>query len=396
MHDAPGSWSERGQLFRKSKSKNSSTYARNTSHIETKWLVSRPCLRSFFTGKLSSLILIHSSAAKVEEDPVIAEYDVFLTPPIEEHVYLLQYPNRPRNRPYSSKLGASPEELRIKPKAGYLEMDIGLNTEHNFNKYMGLKWGDATRVSKEVQNSTGTYGPASGLISGKRRVDAKSMKEADRELGFDNDLRAFQEAAKDKKVHHKQTLGGQIIKHDGEAELGKPSYFVGAFKNDQLHLTKITGTAQMRPQFHHVDAEEQRARIAASRAQAEAGAGADPVARAIHQRNVDHEEKNSTESKLRILLSEASKEPWINMDYVDEEEDFAFAQFNKKLKIEDTSKLAHLKSEMNNEEYLDAISAPKHGSPTRRRKRAAKRKETVELEDDDADDADEADAEGGG
>ena len=87
-----------------------------------------------------------------DEDEVVAEYDVFLTPPIAEEVYLLQYPNRPRNRPYSSKYGASPHAMRIKHHAGFLEVDVQLNTEHNFNKYMGLKWGDASRVSKEVHD----------------------------------------------------------------------------------------------------------------------------------------------------------------------------------------------------------------------------------------------------
>lgn len=343
-------------------------------------------------------MLIPPTAAKVEDDPVLAEYDVFLTPPMHEQIYLLQYPNRPRNRPYAAKFGATPEEMRIKPKTGYLEVDINLNTEHNFNKYMGLKWGDAARMSKEVHNSTGTYGPAAGLAPGKVRSmnSARTVKDkADRELDFDNDLRAFKEAEQANKVHHKQTLGGQIVKHDAEAEMGKPSYFVGAFQGEQLHLTKISGTVQMRPQFHHVDAEEQRARLAVSRAQAEAGTGPDPIARAVHQRTVEHEEKNSTESRLRKLLSLAAQEPWINMEYVDEDEQLAFDEFNRKLKVENTGELPHLRSEMNNDEFLDAISAPKHGSPTRRRKRAARRREAVELQDNDADDAGDADVEAG-
>lgn len=327
-----------------------------------------------------------SSAAKAEDDPVTAEYDVFLTPAIEEQIYLLQFPNRSRTQPYNERARAMPTDMRIKPKAGFMEMDIDMNTKHNFNKYMSLKWGDARRISKEVHNNSGTYGPAAGLIGPKARSLGRSAvrDKGDRELELENDLRDFNEAEKDNKTLRKQTLGGQIIRHDAEAEAGKPYYFVGAFRGNQLHLSKVHGTVQMRPTFHHLDAEEERARLAVSRAQAEAdGPAPEPVARGIQRQVKEKEQKETTAVKLTNFLDQARQEPWLKMEYVDEDMQLSYDEFNTKLKVQDPDNLPHLKSQMDNDAFLDAISTPRHDSPTRRRKRAPRKKEMVEIGDED-------------
>ncbi|SMR61269.1 unnamed protein product [Zymoseptoria tritici ST99CH_3D1] len=342
------------------------------------------------------------SPVKAEDDPVTAEYDVYLTPELQEHIYLLQYPNRPRNRPYSKAFGATPQEMRIKPTAGYMEVDVKLNTEQNFNKYMGLKWGDANRASRDLHNISGTYGPAAGLQPAKARTMANNRAalkdKSDRELDFENDLANFHQAEAERKIHASQTLGGQIIRHDGDAEVGKPYYFVGAFQGEQLHLSKLTGTVQMRPHFHHLDAEEQRGRIAASRAQADAaGPVPEPVAHTLRQRQMDKEDQSTIEYRMKKMLYEAQHEPWIKMDYVDEEDEEAYDAFEDKLKVRDVAGAPMLKSEMDNDAFLDAISTPRHDSPTRRRKRQPKKgnnKETINIEDEDEMEADAA-TEGG-
>ncbi|CAK4031447.1 DNA-directed RNA polymerase III subunit rpc5 [Lecanosticta acicola] len=326
------------------------------------------------------------TAVRAEDDPVTAEYDVFLTPPIEEQVYILQYPNRSRSIPYNRSGGAMPQDMRIKPQAGFMEMDVDMNSKHNFNKYMALKWADAKQSSKELHNPSVTYGPASGLVGARPGARSRSALkgQGDRELELENDLMNFEDAEKNERVFNKQTLGGQIIRHNSEAELGKPYYFVGAFQGNQLHLTKVHGTVQMRPHFHHLDAEEERARVTASRAQAEAaGPGPDPVAKTVSKTVKDKEDKDSTEAKLKKFLENAKLEPWLKMEYMDEDLDIAYHEFQSKLKVMDPSNLPHLKSQMDNDAFLDAISAPRHDGLTRRKKRASRGKETVEIEDED-------------
>ena len=188
-----------------------------------------------------------------------------------------QYPNRVRGRPYNLRNGAKPDDVRIKPSTGFIEVDVGLNTTFNFNKFKGLQWGDALSTSRDVHNSTGTYGPAAGFSNAKPRAAGgrgNTLKDAvARESQISNDLLAFYEAETENKVLRTQTLGGQVLRHDSAEEAGKPIYFVGAFRKDELHLTQLSGAAQMRPQFHHLDAEEQRSRLAAARETQQASGG---------------------------------------------------------------------------------------------------------------------------
>lgn len=331
------------------------------------------------------------SSTRVDaDDPVTAEYDVYLTPSQVEQIYLLQYHNRPREQPYNQRHGSRPVDLRMKPLSGHLELDVNLNTNLNFNKYQALKWGDALETAKVVQNPGATFGPAAGFAATRARGAAARglvLKDrADRELDIENEMA---DGSTDK-VMHVQTLGGQIVKHGDAEEAGKPLYFIGAFHENQLHLTSIDGTVQMRPQFHHIDAEEQRARLAASRVALETETQRPQDPRALLQRNKNETEaeKGRLEDRNKKFLQVAEGEDWTKMEYVDEDDAESFDTFHKRLFINDIKTAPKLQSSMSNDDYMDAISAPRRESSTRRRKRAPRRKsELVEVEsDDDAED----------
>ena len=263
-----------------------------------------------------------------------------------------------------------PHDMRIKPKSGFMEVDVKLNTNHNFNKYHGLKWGDATAASKQLHNASGTYGPAAGLAPPRQRTrgGAAAIKDpAQRDIDLETSLQSFKEAESDHKVHNSQTLGGQIIRHD-EEEL-KPHYFVGAFQGDQLHLTKIDGTVMMRPNFHHLDANDSLTRPPPPPPPTV------PKQMVQTAKNVSSETKSNDE-KLKDILREASEERWIRVNYIDDEDPVAYENFETKLKIaEDKIKdTPHLKTQMDNDAFLDAISLPREGSPQKRRKRTTRRK----------------------
>lgn len=212
----------------------------------------------------------------------------------------------------------------------------------------------------------------------------------EQELEIQNDLATFYDAEREGRALTTQTLGGQITHHDGSGEeAGKPLYFVGTFRGSELHLTKVDGTVQMRPQFHHLDAEDQRARIAAHPVAEIGRADQQQHARGILQRNVRDDERDRPEDRLRKSLLESEAEPWMELQYVDECEDEAYEAFREKLFVQDVEGAEKLKSKMGKEEYLDAISAPRHEGAGRRRKRPARRKEAVELEDDGDDDGEE-------
>ncbi|TKA76632.1 hypothetical protein B0A55_04926 [Friedmanniomyces simplex] len=341
-----------------------------------------------------------------DDDPVTATYDVYLTPAQSEQILLLQYPNRVRTRPYNKRHGGCPEDVRVKPSTGFIEVDVGLNTTFNFNKYKGLQWGDALQTSHDLHgNATGTYGPAAGFGGAKPRsggVGRQTLKDsAARDTQIANDLLAFYDAESDKRVLRTQTLGGQITRHDAPEEAGKPVYFVGAFRDDQLHLTKVDGTAHMRPQFHHLDAEEQRARISASRAAALENPDARPPgeARSILAREKKvgdgwaGDGRDRLEDRTRKQLQEAEAEEWVKLEYVDEDMQDAYDKFAERMFVRDVEGAARLKSGMGGWEYLDAVSAPRRDSPTRRRKRPPRRRAEVA---DEGDGGGEVDVTGGG
>lgn len=351
-----------------------------------------PILSHFFVAARTH------SGIEDDLDPVAAEYSIYLTPPAAptNQILLLQYPNRTRARPYNARFGACPSSVRIKPQTGHVELDVGLNTTYNFNKYRSLQWGDALKTSQEIHNKSGTYGAAAGFHGAKPRAGRGAgggiRDQADRENAIQNDLMDFNTAEEEGKVMKSQTLGGQISRDTDESSEGaqagiKPIYFVGAFRGQELHLTKVDGTAQMRPQFHHLDAEDQRARIAASRAQAlSEDARPPPEARALlaREKKAEQGEKEKSEDRMRRLLQEAEAEEWVELEYVDEDMEDAYAEFRRRMFVEDTRAAPELRSGMDGWEYLDRVSAPRRESPGRRRKRQARRKQDLEVEGEDA------------
>jgi len=163
---------------------------------------------------------------------VLAEYDVYITPGLAEQIYLLQYPIRNREQPYNERNGARPMEMRIKPEAGFVEMDIGMNTSANFNKYQGLVWGEAMRKAQAGGNST--FGAAAGFAPGTStkggRGNAQRGGDNLPEQSIDANLARFNDAVNKNYVFQKQTLGGQII----QDEAGNPNYMLGAFRGSEF------------------------------------------------------------------------------------------------------------------------------------------------------------------
>ena len=180
-----------------------------------------------------------------EEDTVVAEYDVFITPELSEQIYLLQYPNRVREKPYNERTNSKPMEMRIKPKSGFMELDLAIKTNATFDKIKGVTWGEALRTAKE--SGTNAFGLASGFGKGVRTNElvAQERVQIVARTGDDRIERLvsrFDESNAQGHVMNKQTLGGQII----QPEEGRPMYMLGAFRGGsnkipvlRRHLTDL-------------------------------------------------------------------------------------------------------------------------------------------------------------
>lgn len=183
-----------------------------------------------------------SAADTISEDPVIAEYDVYVTPDFREKPYVLQYPNRNREQPYSQAGHVQPQEMRIKPKAGLLELDIPMTVHHNFDKLKGLQWGSALKRAKD--NDSSTFGLASGFgNAGMRPVGSRVDRGGPNLHGQDDNeeeltnsgLNNYENLIGEGRVLHEQTLGGLIL----PSEAGKPLFMLGAFTGGKARLISI-------------------------------------------------------------------------------------------------------------------------------------------------------------
>ena len=158
-----------------------------------------------------------------------AEYDVFITPDLEEQLYLLQYPIRNRAQPYNESNGARPSEMRIKPNSGFMEIDVEMSTTHNFNKAQGLIWGKVMQKAQTV--GVASFGAASGFGQGALPSRAgRAPRGGDIMNQYaDGDIDRFNDALNNNQVFKKQTLGGQILKR----QEGNPNYMLGAFRGGE-------------------------------------------------------------------------------------------------------------------------------------------------------------------
>ena len=159
-----------------------------------------------------------------DEDPVVREYDIFMTEELADSLYLFQYPVRSKTKPYNKAQSSCPVDARWKPKAGLVEIDVPVNTALNFDQEKGRVWGDVLRKSQQAKES-GLPGKATGARGGKRR---KAKGEGDDEEEEDDIMFVdFQEAVKNGRVFSKQTLGSKI-------QTDEAKYMVGVFTDSML------------------------------------------------------------------------------------------------------------------------------------------------------------------
>jgi DNA-directed RNA polymerase-3 subunit RPC5 len=271
-----------------------------------------------------------------------------------------------------------------------VEIDIGVSTAANFDKLKGLQWGQSLKHAKDSKAKG--FGLSGGFGKGNEGGEMKVLVSGGRGREEDPErmLRAFEEKIERDAVLVKQTLGGMIRR----PEVDRPYHMVGTFRGseyfeichvllhvltlirpirhlkwetdedtDELHFTEITGTVQMRPQFHHLDAQSAITKTTLSRASGKPPSKpAQPITTAVTiagNRNKSDTDSgvSSTYEATNKFLEKAADENWKRLWYRDEEEPEAFRMFEETMvvKVEDGVEVKELRSEWGREQYLDAI-----------------------------------------
>jgi DNA-directed RNA polymerase-3 subunit RPC5 len=174
-----------------------------------------------------------------DDDPVVAEYDVYITGDMpEEQLYMLQYLNRAPDQPLTQSNHNRPSEVRIKQDAGFIEVDVPMDIHQNYNRPAGVRWGESLRKTKGFGQQA--YGIASGFERTMPRATNRSggpdgtpaaaaPTAIDDDDNLDEYVNNFEDANEKGHVLNTQTYGGQIIKDDGKG----PSYMVGTFRDSK-------------------------------------------------------------------------------------------------------------------------------------------------------------------
>jgi DNA-directed RNA polymerase III subunit RPC5 len=175
-------------------------------------------------------------------------------------LYLLQYPNRPHKFPYSEEHDCKPSELRIKPKSGFIEVDVPMNVNASFDKRKSVIWGQARRRIGDECNGQVDFGIASGFSSrvlmargprgagtgagarrdgsagagarsgrGQEQEDDDEDEEVEGDEKVDRMVHDFQNSNQKGYVMNTQTLGGQVQ----HADKGDCFYMMGAFRGGE-------------------------------------------------------------------------------------------------------------------------------------------------------------------
>jgi DNA-directed RNA polymerase-3 subunit RPC5 len=263
-------------------------------------------------------------------DPVVADYDVYITERSENELFVLQFIGRPAEQHFTG--ASAPTELRIKPKSGYIEADVPMNIHQNYDRQKGVKFGEALRKTREFGQTT--YGPAAGferaMPRSTKRPGATTADDGDAEdaapsNAIDNNddnveeyVKHFDDANEKGHVLNTVTWGGRIIPDED----WKPQYMVGAFRGKQLNLTPLDGVIQLRPELHHVDAISHLE--AASRRR-----------EATEAKSVLPTVKKAEDQSLAEILKGPASEPWVKLRWNDSESEAAYEGFNKRLFLDD-------------------------------------------------------------
>ncbi|KAI9723160.1 MAG: hypothetical protein M1828_004263 [Chrysothrix sp. TS-e1954] len=301
-----------------------------------------------------------------KDDPVTATYNVFINAPSNplQHIYLLQFPTRPRDRPYNISAGLPPSAFRLKPETGFAELDVPIPTEECYDRAKATKWGEALNKTDGGEG----LGLSGGFVGRRRRHDTSRERERD----------AMEVDPEDEAVK-KQTLGGMVVPAANEA----PAYMVGAFHDDELHLTPLTGHIQLRPQHPHIDAAALLARQAAHQASLLQTPSLHPPKasqpRAIHASLRTTDDPYAT---TRRLIAAAAEEGWKHLAVRDQESEEAYDAYEHWLFNEDGREEGggreKLASKTGKEAYLDLLCEGLGGDERGRRRARSRRRKRVQ------------------
>jgi hypothetical protein len=253
-----------------------------------------------------------------EEDEVLAEYPIYLTNELSKYLYLFQYPMR--STPFNARTG--PTAARLKPNAKMVELDLPLDTRSAFYSTergedfaMGLndktiKTAYDRRMEEHEEELNGYY--------------SKASKKKDEELLDKMTLTSTQVPTQTK--YAIGVIRDRMCICIMSVEPTNTPFFL-----EELHLTPIRTTVQLRPGFKYIDKIDEKWKAANKRIQdvekqEEKKKTTEPGQAQTVQVSVKNAEREGGIRKNIYSLSvkNAEEEEWQPVVYYDQLVSFAF------------------------------------------------------------------------
>ncbi|XP_020608714.1 DNA-directed RNA polymerase III subunit RPC5-like [Orbicella faveolata] len=220
-----------------------------------------------------------------EEDPVVAEVDVYLAQTLANKLYLFQYPVRPGDIPYDNipHIGA-----RIKPEQQKVELELSINT-----------------------NSANYYAPRGEQIAHDVDGSTPSSASEQKDTFFTSDKM------------DKQVLTSSRASED----VGR--YSVGILREGELHLTPIHGILQLRPSFEYLNKGEANMRQASNLTEEGDSQDEEEEAKPLTVKFARPETERAKAQRLssfKYLEKKKAEELWKTVEFFNPQDDIAAAE----------------------------------------------------------------------
>ncbi|KAI9189491.1 hypothetical protein H9P43_000924 [Blastocladiella emersonii ATCC 22665] len=242
------------------------------------------------------------------EDPIVKTMPVFLNSQLASNLHLFQFPIR--SRPFSE--GGQPIEARIKSKSQVIELDLPLDTRSViYDPAQGETFGSSDSAPRTIYDRAADPDSGGGAGSSPKKLDRMTLTST--------------------KVPPITT------------------YYVAAFRDDEMHLSPVASTLQFTPSLKHIDRLAQQDRDAKKRVDEEEkrarGEQVDkkPSAAMLLSRVETEDMASARQKSITHMRKVQDEEKFAPLDYYNEMTDHAeqvlnrmFALYTAEISVRDT------------------------------------------------------------
>ncbi|KAL8760937.1 MAG: hypothetical protein Q9184_002905 [Pyrenodesmia sp. 2 TL-2023] len=293
---------------------------------------------------------------------------VYMVDP-NHRLLILRFPNRRPDQEFADVNRNKPLELRIKPKYGFVELDVPITFMSDRDAFKADNIQRAMMQSAIIQKG-GSYGMAGGFGVNEEPALTKKTKGKAKDSARTEDIAPPDPEQLGPWEFNKITLSGMIQRYDDT----KPRLMAGVFKGNVLYLSHIDAVVELTVSFQHVDAlsdlEKTAARYQRDTKEARDSERERQIALQQAEAKAVHVAVKSAEpdegmpegrSKIKEMLQEFADEPWQRMKWTDHDDPDSYRAFDEHFGLnKDPEVLPDLVSTMNPRDYLDSISCPRY------------------------------------